>query len=481
MSRISRKRKPDGVEHEATSEKKKAKSSAESFNMKRVRILTGQKDVSSGYQGIVYWMWRDQRVQDNWAMIYAQKIAMEHNMPLHVCFALPEKFREASIRQYGFMLKGLQEVEKELKKLNISFHMLLGDPSTTVSKFISSYNIAGVVTDFSPLKETRSWLDQVVKTVPSDVAVFEVDAHNIVPCWEASPKLEYAARTIRPKITNQLPSFLTEFPPCVKHPIDSKAHKDTNWKNVYKFIEVDQSVPEVSWAIPGTEAGMKRLMTFSEGNLKHFSTERNDPTKNSLSNLSPWFHTGQISVQRAILAVSKQKSKWKESVEAFIEESVIRRELADNFCFYNENYDSVDGASEWAKKTLRDHVKDKREYIYTKEQFETAKTHDRLWNAAQLQVVREGKMHGFLRMYWAKKILEWTKTPEDALEIALYLNDKYQLDGNDPNGFVGCMWSICGIHDQGWSERSIFGKIRYMNYEGCKRKFDVAAFEDEYK
>lgn len=162
---------------------------------------------------------------------------------------------------------------------------------------------------------------------------------------------------------------------------------------------------------------------------------------------------------------------------AFCEESIVRRELSDNFCYYNKNYDNLKGAYDWAQKTLDDHRKDKRTYVYSRDQLEQARTHDDLWNSAQIQMVKEGKMHGFLRMYWAKKILEWTKTPEEALETAIYLNDRYQLDGRDPNGYVGCMWSIAGIHDQGWREREVFGKIRY---DGCKRKFDVAAFVARY-
>ncbi|XP_055007908.1 deoxyribodipyrimidine photo-lyase-like, partial [Boleophthalmus pectinirostris] len=175
------------------------------------------------------------------------------------------------------------------------------------------------------------------------------------------------------------------------------------------------------------------------------------------------------------------KKKGGESSAPFIEELVVRRELTDNFCYYNKKYDSIKGAYDWAQKTLKDHAKDKRPYVYTQDQLEKAKTHDDLWNGAQFQMISEGKMHGFLRMYWAKKILEWTSSPEEALSIALYLNDRYSLDGQDPNGFVGCMWSICGIHDQGWAERPIFGKIRYMNYKGCQRKFDVARFEKKYR
>ncbi len=158
----------------------------------------------------------------------------------------------------------------------------------------------------------------------------------------------------------------------------------------------------------------------------------------------------------------------------------MRRELADNFCYYQKDYDNLNGCYDWARKTLNDHRNDKRPYVYLKEEFENAMTHDRLWNAAQIQMVKEGKMHGFMRMYWAKKILEWTESPEKALELAIYLNDKYSLDGRDPSGYVGCMWSIAGIHDQGWAERPIFGKIRYMNYDGCKRKFDINKYMAKY-
>jgi deoxyribodipyrimidine photo-lyase len=159
----------------------------------------------------------------------------------------------------------------------------------------------------------------------------------------------------------------------------------------------------------------------------------------------------------------------------------IRRELSDNFCFYQPNYDNINGAKPWAKLSLQLHTKDPRPFVYDLPALEKGRTADDLWNAAQIQMVREGKCHGFLRMYWAKKILEWTETPELALQYSLYLNDKYSVDGRDPNGYVGCMWSICGIHDMGWKERPVFGKIRYMNYAGCQRKFDVPAFVSKYR
>lgn len=187
--------------------------------------------------------------------------------------------------------------------------------------------------------------------------------------------------------------------------------------------------------------------------------------------------------QRCALAAQtcgKQSAATKKASESFIEELVVRRELADNFCFYNDRYDQLEGCSEWAQVSLQKHAKDKREYIYSLDELQQGKTHDDLWNAAQLQMVREGKMHGFLRMYWAKKILEWSPTPKEALRRAIYLNDRYELDGRDPNGYVGCMWSIGGIHDMGWTERPIFGKIRFMNYAGCKRKFNIPSLVARY-
>lgn len=216
---------------------------------------------------------------------------------------------------------------------------------------------------------------------------------------------------------------------------------------------------------------------FLTTRLKSYSSDRNNPLKpKALSGLSPYLHFGQISAQRCALEAHKVKQLFPQAVDVFLEELIVRRELADNFCFYQPHYDSLQGAWDWARKTLLDHASDDREHIYTREQLEKAQTADPLWNASQLELVHYGKMHGFMRMYWAKKILEWTNGPEEALEFALYLNDKYHIDGRDPNGYVGCMWSICGVHDQGWRERPVFGKIRYMNYAGCKRKFDVDGY-----
>lgn len=452
------------------------------FNKKRLRFVSDTEKIKQGSEGVLYWMSRDHRVQDNWAMIHAQRLAVKENLPLHVCVCLlVPKSELSTLRHYSFMLKGLKEVAKKCSSLNIQFHLLRGSAGDVLPGFVSDRSLGAVVTDFSPLREPLQWLEDVKKKLPKDVPLIQVDAHNIVPCWVASPKLEYAARTIRGKITKLLPEFLTQFPLVEKHPCTaSRAAKPVDWDKTLASLQVDRTVGEPEWATPGTKAGMAMLESFIDVRLKQFDTKRNDPNAAALSQLSPWIRFGHLSAQRVALQVERSGKSAGHSVSSFIEELVVRRELTDNFCFYNKKYDSVEGAYEWAQKTLKDHAKDKRPYLYTREQLEKAKTHDKLWNGAQYQMVTEGKMHGFLRMYWAKKILEWTSSPEEALSIALYLNDRYELDGQDPNGFVGCMWSICGIHDQGWAERPIFGKIRYMNYKGCLRKFDVAQFEKKY-
>lgn len=457
------------------------------FNKKRTKVLTlpDIEEVKEKSNGIVYWMSRDQRIQDNWALLYAQRTAIKYEVPLYICFCIVPKFLDATIRQFRFMLRGLEEVAEEAKQLNISFHLLEGRVVDVLPEFVERRNIGAVITDFSPVRIIKQWTEELsARMAAKGVAVCQIDGHNVVPVWVASEKCEYGARTIRPKIHRHLTEFLTEFPPVISHPFsvpEEFESKQIDWKQVEDNLEVNREVGDCQWITAGTSAAFQMLQDFIDNRLKHFGGKRNDPNIDCLSNLSPYFHFGQISPQRVILEVNKSKSKLKESVDAFVEETVVRRELADNYCYYNDNYDNIEGAHDWAKKTLNDHKKDKRDYLYSLEQLETARTHDQLWNAAQRQMTRDGKMHGFMRMYWAKKILEWTKSPEEALRIAIHLNDKYELDGRDPNGYVGCMWSICGLHDQGWAERKVFGKIRYMNDKGCQRKFDVNEYINKYR
>lgn len=423
---------------------------------------------------VIYWLSRDQRVHDNWAMIYAQKLAIEKKKQLLVLFVLVPDFLEATIRQYGFMLKGLQEVESELRRYNIPFSLMKGKPELEIPKFIKKYNSSVLVSDFDPLRIKRIWKREVAKKI--EIPFYEVDAHNIVPCLIASNKTEFGAYTIRPKIHKLLPEFLDEFPSISKmKKIESLTSDRIDWDKVTASLKINREVKEVDWIKPGESAAANSLKNFLDKRFERYSEDRNDPNKNALSNLSPYLHFGQISAQRVALTVQQFYQK-NPSAESFLEELIVRRELSDNFCYFNPKYDSFDGFHDWAKQSLNQHRKDKREFVYSIEKFERANTHEDLWNAAQKELIITGKMHGYMRMYWAKKILEWSKSPDDALEIAIYLNDKYELDGRDPNGYVGCAWSIGGVHDRAWAERPVYGKIRYMNRNGAVRKFDVNSY-----
>lgn len=437
----------------------------------RVRKLNTKITTTGSVIG--YWMSRDQRVEENWALLFAQELAEQNNMPLVVFFVLTPNFPGATLRHYDFMLQGLRQVEKSLKRYDIPFVLVCGDPIQKIPQLMNEYNVHELVTDFSPLHIGKHWRDIISDNSP--IPMYEVDAHNIVPVWEASPKQEFAAYTIRPKILKKLDIFLTSFPEVKKNRKHSVLYDNTPWDELYDNLSCNTDVKPVTWIQPGETEAKEILSEFLKTKLKSYDEGRNDPNEEGQSNLSPYLHFGQISAQFVALKV-RQSDAPETDKEAFLEELIIRRELSDNFCYYNSNYDSYEGFPAWSKGTLNTHTPDTREFLYTKEELETAQTHDEIWNKAQMEMVQKGKMHGYMRMYWAKKILEWTETPKQAMDIAVYLNDKYELDGRDPNGYVGCAWSIGGVHDRAWFERPIYGKIRYMNANGLRRKFDVDAY-----
>ena len=477
---------------------------------------------------IVYWMQRDVRTTDNWALLLAAHYATQKQpsssgaktAELHVIYALPpppppssSQETEASgtsipdlvhlpmTERHGkFLIGGLECVYQELQQHSIPLHVVMTETTHTesnkndavgrnVAELLHSLGCTTLITDFSPLRHHREWKEiQCMNAIlpslnPSSTitAFYQVDTHNVVPVWTASTYREYGARTIRPKINKQYQAYLQKISKWYELLVSPTSIEIQDMKKplppfqrlLYEtYMKLDASVSELSWAVPGTEAALKQVQTFFETGLSKFDTQRNDPNfKMICSNLSPWINHGHVSFQRITMAV-KKFNKYANGTASYLEEGIVRRELSDNYCYYDPyKYDQLTAAADWAQQTLEVHSNDTREYMYTLQEFEEGKTHDDLWNAAQLQAVRDGKMHGFLRMYWAKKILEWTISPDVALRTALYLNDKFNIDGRDPNGFVGVGWSIMGIHDMGWKERDIFGKIRYMNYAGCKRKY----------
>lgn len=436
------------------------------MNIKRIRRLN---DCEVGSGPVVYFMDRERRMRDNWALLRAQDLALEMKVALKIVYCVPKEFLCAGMRQYDFMLRAFEELESDFRAKNIDFIVLCGDPAEEILKFCEKVKAGALVTDFTPLRLPRSWRASLARNLK--VGFEEVDGRNVVPVWEASDKKEFAAYTLRPKIHRKLPEFLTEFPAVKVHPFGELSNK-VDFEKIWDFLDLSDEAAPVDWLVPGERAALKVLQEFLQVKALDYAEKRNDPNEDALSNLSPYLHYGMISAQRVALSALGQ--------EVFLEELIVRRELSDNFCFYEPNYDRFEGFHPWAQETLRMHRSDPREFLYSREEFEQAKTHDPLWNAAQMEMVVRGKMHGYMRMYWAKKILEWTRSPEQALEVAIYLNDKYELDGRDSNGYTGIAWSIGGIHDRAWGEREVFGKIRFMNDKGCKRKFDVKSYIEKF-
>lgn len=445
------------------------------MNPDRINQLTPtERPLQSGQ--VVYWMSRDMRVDDNWALWYAREMSKKFESGMCVVFNLVPSFKEAGARQFDFMFQGLKEVQKGLETKNIPFTVLTGDPAETLPEFVANHNISLLVTDFSPLKISRTWKEQVTENLPDTTTFQEVDAHNIIPVWVTSNKQEYAARTIRPKITKLLDAWLLE-PPELYEPTRefSTSLPKPDWKQLWSTLDIDDSIKPVDWVTPGQEAGHRMLTQFIQEKITEYDAVSNKPNIDGLSNLSPYIHFGQISSQRIAWEV-QQNVPDGEGKASFLEELIVRRELAENFCWYNRNYDSWESFPDWAKTTLNEHRDDEREYLYSLAELENSLTHDPLWNTSQMEMVKTGKMHGYIRMYWAKKILEWTESPEQALEWTIYLNDKYELDGRDPIGYTNIAWSVGGVHDHGWTERPIFGKIRFMSLASTGKKFDSKGY-----
>jgi deoxyribodipyrimidine photo-lyase len=420
-------------------------------------------------------MQRDMRVRDNWALLCAADAAREQHAPLTVCFALAPSFLGATLRAYDFLLKGLQEVESDLHHLNIGFTLLEGDPPEEICMLTHRLRAAALVTDFNPLRPVTVWKMRVASHV--DVQMLEVDAHNVVPAWAASDHQEWSAATLRRKMDRIVQQWLIDIPVLLALP-SQKVTPPVDWTALRSRLSCDGSVQPVDWCTPGSRAGMRRLLHFCEALLPEYATRRNDPTEQAASMLSPWLHFGQISAQRAALAVQRAQVPI-DTTHAFLEQLIVRRELADNWCLYNSRYDSADGFPEWARRTLEVHAQDPRAHTYTREQLDQGLTHDPLWNAAQRHLRDEGYLHGYLRMYWAKQVLLWTTSAAEALADVLWLNDRYELDGRDPNGYVGAAWSIGGVHDRPWPQHPVFGSIRSMTLPGARSKFDVERYVSE--
>jgi len=414
---------------------------------------------------VVYWMQQSQRSTGNHALEYSIEQANALRLPLIVCFCLDTQFPEANWRHYHFMLAGLRVTAQKLEKRGILLTIRKGSPQIEIPAIAKQ--AALVVVDKGYLRIQKQWRSQVAAALTCPL--IEVESDIIVPVETALDHEAYAAGILRPRIQRLLFAFLV---PLAEHKLNHSSLALEFPSADLNNLTINRSVEPVTWIEPGEVAALKILKNFIATRLDRYAELGNDPAGDHLSRLSPYLHFGQISVLQVALSVLNSASPAK---DAFLEQLIVRRELAINFVFFNTHYDAYDCLPTWARNTLALHRRDKRPYLYTTEQLESAQTHDPYWNAAQREMVLLGKMHGYMRMYWAKKIIEWTASPEAAYACLLYLNNKYFIDGRDPNGFAGIAWSF-GKHDRAWAERPVFGKVRYMNDKGLMRKYDIEAY-----
>ncbi|HVB24813.1 MAG TPA: deoxyribodipyrimidine photo-lyase [Ktedonobacteraceae bacterium] len=433
---------------------------------------------------VLYWMQRSQPGYENSALNAAIALGNALELPIVVLFLVTE-YPAANLRHYTFMLEGIANVAKQLAQRGTPLVIRRGSPSEEVVRMARELHAAAVISDECEMRTPRAWRAAVKNQLALPFAC--VDADVVVPT-RCFLKEEWAARTLRPKLHHLLPTYLQpiidlepahplQHPPCDAGAIDNPLS--------YLFqLQIDRSVEPSHQFHGGQDEGKSRLTRFISERLAGYATHRNLPEITGTSKLSAYLHFGHISIQQSAWEIVQSVAAETGSplieagsgCSAYLEELIVRRELAINFALRNPHYDSLEGCPHWGKETLKKHAADPRQWVYTCEELEQARTHDTLWNASQNEMVITGRMHGYMRMYWAKKILEWTATPEEAFNHAVYLNDKYELDGRDANGYTGA-WAIGGKHDRPWGpEHPIFGLVRTMSLKGMQRKMDTRAY-----
>jgi deoxyribodipyrimidine photo-lyase len=453
---------------------------SQSIESTRIQPLNQKK--MTGGEFVLYWMQQSQRAEENHALEYAIELANHLDRPLMVVFGLTDGYPEANLRHYRFMLEGLRETSATLAKRGIQMAVQLGSPPDVALK--AGQKAAVIVCDCGYLRFQKAWRRSVARKAACRVV--QVEADVVVPVAVTSSKAEYAARTLRPKITRHLNEYLKEFHVVrLKHSSLGLGRKNSTSKlnleaidALQSRLDVDRSVEPVDVFFKGgTREAKKRLKKFLNQSLKHYPDHHNQPQTDDISHMSPYLHFGQISPVYLALQVKAADGRTVGlgAIDAYLEQLIVRRELAVNFVNFTPNYDTYDCIPGWASQTLSEHLSDERPNRYRQTQLENAETHDPYWNAAMLEMKHTGFMHNYMRMYWGKKILEWSRTPQQAFETTLALNNKYFLDGRDPNSYTGVAW-IYGVHDRPWPERPIFGKTRYMAASGLERKCDIKAY-----
>jgi len=434
--------------------------------------------LSAGRSGkgkyVLYWMQASQRAECNHALEYAIRRANELKRPVLVVFGLTDRYPEANERHYAFMLEGLRETEQALRSRGI--RLVVRPQSPEMAAVDLGSNACLLVTDRGYTHVQRAWRRYVARHAACPVVQVESDV--VVPVELASWKDEYTAATLRPKIRKHLAEYLVPLeqtrPARDSLDVEAAGLDLANVRAVLAGMRLDRSVGRVGAFVGGTANAKRLLRQFIDTKLKNYAKRSNHPDLDIQSHQGPYIHFGQISPLAIALEIMACNAP-EEARQAYLEQLIVRRELSVNFLQYNPRYTSFRCLPLWARATLEAHKADRRPRVYTAAQLERAETHDPYWNAAMREMLITGKMHGYMRMYWGKKILEWTRSPAWAFRLAIRLNNRYFLDGRDPNAWNNVAWCF-GLHDRAWTERPIFGKVRYMNAAGLARKFDMEKY-----
>lgn len=442
-----------------------------STQIPKSRIRHLQEGESEG-DYVLYHMQSTQRSEHNPALEWAILKANQLEQRLLVSFAVDEDFPEANTRSFDFMLKGLQQTAEELQERGVKFVARRRPPANLVAEL--SKQASWLILDRGYLRYHREFEAELSKNL--SLPITQIETESVVPHELVSDKQEYAARTIRPKVMDKLESFRVSLEPVElqKHSLQLSVRGDKLEEirrklSCPKLADVDRFFPA------GTQTAKRRFQEFLKQDLSHYDKQRNQAQTSHLSHMSPYLHFGQISATQLLLMLDEHMGRTSKNSDSFVEELAVRRSLAQNYCIHQPDYDSFSGLPEWAQQTLEAHKDDPREDVYTRDQLENGETHDPYWNAAQKEMRVTGYMHNHMRMYWGKQILRWCNTPQYAYKTALYLNNKYFLDGRDPNSYSNVSW-LFGLHDQGWKERPIYGKVRCMTSGGLERKCDPEAY-----
>jgi deoxyribodipyrimidine photo-lyase len=454
----------------------------------RVRKLNRDAERPTG-KYVLYWTQMNRRAQANHALEYAVDSANRLGLPLLVYEGLTFTYRAANDRLHTFLLENVPDMAARLKKRKIGylFYLRRGRKDANDVLYQLAESAAAVVTDDYPTFIAAEHNASVPGKI--GVAYYAVDSSCIVP-MSRHEKRNYGAYTIRPRIARMLPDYLK--------PLENKKvvhawrvgvlskrlagyHTAVSVKEIPLLVatcDIDHSIPPSTSFKGGQKEAERHLEEFLENRLRRYARDRNEPSRHATSNMSPYLHFGMISSLEIALKVKEHAAKHRYIAGEYLEELIVRRELAFNFARFTPKPDSLSALPGWCRATMREHAKDKRSVVYAAEELEAAKTHDPLWNATQQEMLLRGKIHGYYRMYWGKKIIEWSPTYEKALEVMIDLHDRFALDGRDPNTYTNILWCF-GLHDRPWRTRPVFGSLRYMSFEGMKRKTDIGAYIQE--